>query len=288
MSLIPGDPLAVKYGMRNLSPEIMAAARKELGLDEPVFIQYLRWLVGLARLDFGSSIRTGHPVVESLLQRLPVTLELMLLGSSLALASGLALGIYAASRPTSFPAAVLGLLFRAAAGVPPFYLATVLVLAVSVALRWLPPLGYVNFFADPAENLRLMILPSLTLAVGQAGLVGTVMEATLSEALQQDYVLTAHAKGLTRRVVTLRHALRNALLPVITIVGLQVTYALGGAIAIENVFDLPGLGSLLVNAIFARDYPVVQGATLAFAIGVVVTNTAVDIAFSYVDPRTRR
>lgn len=288
MRLAPGDPVMALYGgAERLDPEAMVALRHDLGLDQPIYVQYAAWLGRAVHLDLGRSIRTRQPVEEALRQRLPVTLELALLGMLISIVLALPVGILSAVRPNSLGDSIGTLFCLLAASMPYFFLGTLLVFVMALMLGWLPPSGYVDPMKDPVGNLRLMILPAITLGLGQAALIARMLRGELIEVLSQDYIRTAHAKGLAERRVLLGHGLKNAFLPVLTVLGVQVARSLGGAVITETVFALPGMGTLLVNAIYARDYPLVQGVVLVMVLGILLTTLAVDLLYGYVDPRIR-
>jgi peptide/nickel transport system permease protein len=280
----PGDPAVLLLG-ENAEPEALALVRADLGLDQPIPVQYGRWLVNLAHGDLGKSIRTHQPVGEAILARLPVTIELGVLSMVVALAFGLPLGIVAALHRNSAldvassSAAVLGI------ALPNFVLGLLLILFLSLWLGLLPPSGYAAFVLDPARNLELMVMPALTLGAALAAAIARMMRSSLLDVLRSEYITTANAKGLDQRRVLLAHAIGNALLPVVTIVGLQVGALLGGAVLTETVFALPGIGRLIVDSIFARDFPVVQGVALFLGVLRIACNLGVDIISARLDPR---
>jgi len=280
----PGDPAVLLLG-DNVEPEALALARADLGLDQPTPVQKGRWLVNLAHGDLGRSIRTHQPVGEAILARLPVTVELALLSMAVALALGLPIGVFAALHRNSAldvassSVAVLGI------AVPNFVLGLLLILLLSLWLGLLPPSGYASFVLDPVRNLELMLMPALTLGAALAAAVARMMRSSLLDVLSSEYIKTANAKGLDQRRMLLAHALQNALPPVVTIVGLQVGALFGGAVLTETVFALPGIGRLIVDSIFARDFPVVQGVVLFLGVLRIVCNLSVDVVTARLDPR---
>ena len=284
--LTPGDPVAIML-REDADPAAAAALRKVLGLDRPLPIQYLTWVGRAARGELGRSIRTNQPVAEAILERLPVTLSLAGASTLLALAVALPAGILSAVRRNSVADVTGTLAALSGISMPNFCLATLLILLFSVKLGWLPPLGYVSPAKDFWAGLRSLILPSITLGTAMTAVVMRMTRSSLLEVLQLDFVRTARAKGLGGTVVLLRHALRNALIPVVTVVGLQAGALLGGAIITETIFALPGVGRLLVDAIFQRDFPIVQGVVLLLAVNFLLVNLLVDIAYGYLDPRIR-
>jgi peptide/nickel transport system permease protein len=289
LRLIPGDAIAVRLGTSTaLSPEQLAQLRAYFGIDQPLHAQYLGWLGSLLRGDAGYSIRTGQPVAAEIAGRLPVTLELALGAGLVALALGIPLGLVSALRPNSaidLVARGFGLL---GLSMPNFWLGTLILLVFARELRWMPNTGgYVDFLQDPAANLRFLLFPAVTLGVAMGAVVMRTTRSALLDVLSADYIRTADAKGLSRAVVIRRHALKNGLIVVVTILGIQVGYLLGGAVVVEEVFAVPGVGRLLLNAITQRDYALVQGGVLVIAVLFVLTNTVVDILYGYLDPRIR-
>jgi peptide/nickel transport system permease protein len=284
--LLPGDPAVAMLGDR-ADPGLVAALRRDLGLDRPAHERFLGWLGKAVQGDLGRSLRNNQPVAEAVLQRLPVTLELSLVAMLISLTIALPIGIVSAVRPGS-KADVGGTVFALlGVSIPHFWLGVVLIFVFAVSLRWLPPSGYVDPFKDPSGGLRAMVLPAITLGLGLAGVVMRMVRSSLLEVLDQDYVRTAWAKGLRERNVVVRHAFKNALVPVITVIGLQVGRLFAGAVITETIFAIPGIGRLVVDSIFARDFPVVQGAVLMMALAVLFTNLVVDVLYAYVDPRIR-
>jgi peptide/nickel transport system permease protein len=289
LRLIPGDAIAVRLGTSTaLSPEQLAHLRAYFGLDQPLHVQYLSWLGALLRGDAGYSIRTGQPVLAEIAGRLPVTVELALAAALVALALGLPLGVASALRPNSaldLVARGVGLLGLA---LPNFWLGTLLILLFARYLRWMPNTGgYVGLFEDAGANLRFILFPAFTLGFAMAAVVMRTTRSALLDVLATDYIRTARAKGLAPAAVVTGHALKNGLIVVVTILGVQVGYLLGGSVVVEEVFAVPGLGRLLLNAINQRDYAVVQAAVLVIAALFVATNTLVDVLYGYLDPRIR-
>jgi peptide/nickel transport system permease protein len=285
-ALLPGDPTITVLG-ENAPADQRAALRETMGLDDPLVLRYLRWASGALTGDLGMSLRSGEPVAQMLAERLPVTLQLATLSMLLALVIGLPLGILAALRrgtATDLGLAIVGLTGLA---LPYFWLGILLILVFSVQLRWLPPSGHVDFFADPLANIRLMILPTITIGTAMAALVLRQTRTAMLEALGQDYVRSARAKGLTEWRVVLKHALRNALNPVVTVTGLQFGALMGGAVVTETIFAIPGIGRMVVEGVFNRDLVVVQGAILTIVLSVVVINLLTDAVYARLDPRIR-
>ncbi len=288
MKAVPGDVVTNLVGLQgNVSAERLVELRRMFGLDLPLPEQFWQWFSAAAQGDLGSSLRTGRPVVTDLMLRFPVTLELTLLGLLIALVMAIPLGIIAAmwrGKPVDYAVSVFALL---GLSIPGFFLGILLILLFSLRLNWLPPAGYVPFAESPIENLRHMLLPAVSLGLILAAATTRITRSSMLEVLGRDYVRTARAKGLSERLVIFRHALRNALNPVITVVGLQFGALLGGAVIIEQVFGLPGVGRFALEGINLRDYPVVQGAVLLIASSFIAVNVLVDVIYSLVDPRIR-
>jgi peptide/nickel transport system permease protein len=285
--LIPGDVVDALLGMEAGSPEVRAELRRMFGLDEPMHVQYLRWLGDILRGDLGVSLRTGQPIAASIGRHLPVTVELAVLSVLLSSAIAIPLGILSALRRNSVSDLVIRLAGLTGISFPSFWLATMLILISSLYFRWLPPPIFVGLRENWALNLQQMALPTLALAAGLSAVVMRMTRSAMLEVLRRDYVKTARAKGLPERTVVARHALKNALIPVVTVVGAQTGYLLGGAVVIEQIFSLPGMGWLLLNGVYQRDYPMIQATVLLLAFFFVLTNLVVDIAYAILDPRIR-
>lgn len=288
MRLIPGDVVTNLVGLEgNVSPERLVELRRMFGLDLPLHVQFGQWSVAALQGDLGSSLRTGRPIAQDLMLRFPVTLQLSLLSLFVALVVAIPLGVLAAVRrggAADFAASIFALL---GLSLPNFFLSILFILLFSLRLDWLPPAGYVPLLEDPVENLRHMILPSLALGLILAAASTRIVRATMLEVLNRDFVRTARAKGVRESRIIYRHALRNALIPVVTVVGLQFGALLGGAVIIEEVFSLPGVGRFALEGINLRDYPVVQGAVLLIAGTFIAVNLLVDILYLVIDPRVR-
>ena len=282
--MLPGDPALILAGEQQ-DPEVIAFIRAKYHLDDPVPVQYFAWLGRVARGDLGQSIRTNQPVTELIFEKLPVTAELALLSLLVALVIAIPIGVISAVRKDT-PLDYAGTVFALSGlSIPNFWLGIMLILLVSVQWNLLPASGYVEFGKDPVGNLERMIMPAFVLGTGLAAVLMRQMRSSMLEVLKQDYVRTAQAKGLMRRIVVLRHALRNALIPVVTILGLQMGALLSGAVLTEQVFTIPGFGKLVVDAVFNRDYAVVQGVVLFTAAAYIAINLLVDIAYAALNPR---
>jgi peptide/nickel transport system permease protein len=282
--LTPGDPATVMLGAE-ASLEDIQRVRQELGLDQPLYLQYLHWLGRVLRGDLGHSIRTHQPVAEAILQRLPVTIEVALAALTVSLAIALPTGMVSALRRDSAVDASSRALALLGVSVPSFFLAILLIYVFSLKLRWLPPIGFVPLTADPVGNVKSVLMPALTLGAALAAVVARLTRSSLLEVLDEGYVRTARAKGLREGVMVRRHALKNALIPVVTVVGLQSGTLLGGAIITETVFALPGVGRLIVDSVFQRDFPLVQGVVLFLALIFLGVNLLVDLVYAWLDPR---
>jgi peptide/nickel transport system permease protein len=287
--LIPGDAIQLFLGTQvALTPAQMEELRRVFGLNEPLPLQYLSWIGRLARGDLGVSLRTGRPVLGDVLARLPVSVELTVLALGVALLIALPVGVLAAVRRGTVSDAMMRVGSLIGLSIPNFWLGTMLLLFLPGRILPIASIGiYVRFFTDPIRNLTVMVLPALSLGLVLAAVIMRFVRSSVLEVLQQDYVRTARSKGLREPSVISRHALRNALIPVITVVGFQAGYLLGGTVVIEEVFALPGMGRLALNAIAQRDYPVVQAVVLVIALLFVLASIAVDVMYAYVDPRVR-
>jgi peptide/nickel transport system permease protein len=286
--LLPGDVIDMMIGTEgNMTANQQRLVRERYGLTDSWPVQYVRWMGGILQGNLGTSFRTGQEILPLLAGRLPTTLELAFLSVLLSSAIAIPLGVISALARngwTDFVARFLGLV---GLSIPNFWLATILILVASFQFRWSPALIYVPPTQDPLANLQQMLLPTISLAVFLTAIVMRMTRSTVLEVLGEDYVRTARAKGLAERIVVARHVLRNALIPVITIIGLQAGTLLGGVVVVEQLFGLPGLGWTLLNGIYQRDYPVVQGTVLFFALVFALTNLLVDLTYAQLDPRIK-
>ncbi|MBV9583143.1 MAG: ABC transporter permease [Chloroflexi bacterium] len=284
--LIPGDVAQILLGTQATDEQI-ATLRRTFGLDRPLPVQYLDWLSHIVRGDFGVSFRTNRPVLPDLVSRFGVTIQLTFVSMLIALMVGIPLGVASAanrgraSDGVSRVVALLGL------SIPNFWLGTLLILFVSLVLHWLPPVGFVSLFDNPWLGIQTLILPALALGTAVAALVMRMVRSSLLEVLRQDYIRTAHAKGLREQSVLYRHALKNAFIPVLTVIGVQIGYLLGGAVIIESIFSLPGMGRFVLDSISNRDYAIVQGGVLFIALVFCLVNLSVDLVYGWLDPRIR-
>lgn len=289
LRLLPGDVVdLMTAGNEDITDASKQRLRDAFGLSDPLPVQYVKWIVNLLRGDPGKSLRSGQPIGDALGQALPVTVELTLLAVLLATAIAIPLGVLSASRSgtiADFVGRVTGVI---GLSVPSFWLATLMLLFTSLVFQWIPPVTYIPPTTDPAANLQQMLLPAAALALQLMAIEMRMTRTTLLEVLRQDYVRTARAKGAPERLVTYRHALRNALIPVVSVIGFQVGTLMGGSVVIEVIFSLNGIGNTLVQAIFNRDYPMVQAAALFLATVFVLVNTGVDLLYGYLDPRIKQ
>ena len=276
LHLLPGDPARIIAGLL-ASDQDIARIRTQLGLDKPLVVQYILFLGNLLHGNLGISARTSDPVLSDVLQRLPATIELAVISTALATLVGILAGVIAAARPNTILDYVLSALTLFGVSMPVYWLGLMLIIVFAVNLHLLPAAGN--------DSTTSFILPSLTLAAFSVALIARMTRASMLEVLGQDYVRTARAKGMRENRVLLRHALKNAFIPILTVIGLQFGTLLGGAILTESVFGWPGIGLLLVDSIFARDYPMVQGIVLVFSTLFILLNLGVDLLYAYFDPR---
>jgi peptide/nickel transport system permease protein len=286
MHMIPGDPAQVYTGP-DATPEALAAIRSAMGLDQPLPIQYLVWLKHVLELDFGVSYTSKYPVMQLIQQKAGATFELALAAALLQVGIGTPLGIIAALNQRRWIDYIISAYNSVVMAVPNFWLGILLILFFSVKLRVLPPAGRIEFLPNPAIAWKGLIMPAFSLALFASASVTRFTRAAMLEVLGENYVRTARSKGLKEKVVIIRHALRNALIPVITVVGIQFGYLLGGAVIIESVFAWPGMGRLIMQGIGNRDYTVVQGALVLFVAVFVVLNLLIDVCYAFLDPRIR-
>jgi peptide/nickel transport system permease protein len=289
MRLVPGDVVQVMLGTEaQLTPEQRATLYRLFGLDAPVHVQYLRWLGDLLRGNLGVSLRTAEPVTAVIVGRLPITVELAVGAALLSWVLAVPLGVLAAMRRRGVLDALAHVVGLVGLSVPNFWLATMLLLITSLYLRWQPAgAEWTSPFRDPVTNAQQMLLPVLSLSAALVAVVMRMTRSAMLEVLGQDYIRTARAKGVGEAGIIARHASKNAAIPVVTVMGVQVGYLLGGAVVVELIFGLPGIGWMILNGIYQRDYPLVQGGVLFVAVVFVLVNLLVDLTYAYLDPRIR-
>ena len=284
LRLIPGGFASGMLGI-DATPELIAQVEARYGLDQPAVTQYLRWMSGVLHGDFGQSFRSGAAILPEMLDRFGATAELTILAALISWCIALPLGILAAVKRNSMVDRVVRVVALLGVSIPGFALSILVILLLSMVFNYYPPLDYVGFFADPVKNLEIMALPALILGASMSGSVMRMTRSSVLEIFRQDFVKTVRAKGASEGVTIVRHVLRNALIPIVTLVGMQIGSLLGGAVVIEQIFSLPGLGLMTLTGINNRDYPVVQGCVLFIAFIYVLVNLIVDLLYAYIDPR---
>ena len=287
MRLVPGDIVALRYAGSSVPQDVIDQERAILGLDKPMVVQFLDWMGSLARLDFGQSLWTGNSIIDEIWVRLPLTLELAVVASLFAVVIAIPLGVLAAVKQDTWIDYVIRIVSVGGLAMPSFWIGIMLVLGTITILGWAPPLTYTPFFDDPIANLSQLVLPAISVGYRYSAVSMRMTRSTLLDVLREDYVRTARAKGLRDTVVVVRHALRNALLPVITVVSLEFAFLIGGLVVTEQVFNLNGIGKLLVDAVAHRDYPLIQALVLLLSAVFVLVNFAVDMLYVVLDPRIR-
>ena len=293
MRIAPGDvaqmiALEASGGEAStVTEETLEKIREALGLNDPLHIQYIKWMGNFVTGDWGESLFTRRPVFDEFMDKFPVTLELVILSQIIAVALGIPAGVIMALKQDTRLDYVVRIVSLAGLSIPSFWSATLLLVGGAYFLNWNPRLGYVGFFDDPIANLSQFIWPALMLGYISAATKARMMRSTMLEVLRQDYIRTAHAKGLAAFVVTARHALKNAFIPVVTVIGITTALALGGSVVMERIFTLPGIGNYILDGMLRRDFPVVQSVVLLFAAGVIMVNLLVDLSYGWLDPRVR-
>lgn len=285
--LVPGDVCRIVLATSDVDEAQCNAIRQELGLDQPVLTQYFTWIGGVLRGDFGTTLISKRDVWTEIRTRIPLTLELTLLSTLFALALALPIGVYTAMKQDTAPDYILRLLTIGWLSIPSFWLGTMLIIFPAKWWGYSPPVGYVDFWVNPLRNLEQLYLPAIALGLALSASLARVTRSSMLEVLRQDYVRTARAKGLRERVLVIRHTLRNAMIPVVTLFGIQFGVLLGGTVVLESIFSLPGLGTLTLSSVLIKDYPQVQGLVLFFATVLVLINLVVDISYGWFDPRIR-
>ncbi len=289
MRVIPGDVALLILGgdAGNVDQKQLVAMRAQLGLDQPLLVQFGTWLWGVLRLDFGTSLWTGQPVTEELLIRLPLSLELALLATLVSVLIAIPLGMLAAVRQDTWVDYAVRIVSIGGLAIPSFWIGILCILALVIFFGWGPPLEFTPPWVDPWANLEMMLWPVLTVGYRYSAVTTRMTRSTLLEVLREDYIRTAWAKGLRERAVVIRHALKNAMLPVVTLIGTEFAFLIGGLVVTETVFTLNGIGRFVVDAVAHRDYPVVQALVFLIAFSFVVVNLLVDLTYAWFDPRIR-
>lgn len=287
MRAVPGDVVTLQLANSGATPEQMDALKAEMGLDKSVFGQLIDWGKNALRGDLGSSLWSGKDVSQIILERLPVTIQLSIMSIALAIIIGIPIGVISAVKQNTFIDHFLKILSIGGLSIPSFWLGLILLTVLSLALNWIPPLGYQSFVENPIVNLQQMFLPAICLAITLSASIVRMTRSAVLEVLHSEFIRTVRAKGAKEAVVIFKHALRNSLISVITLIGLQIGYLLGGTVVLESIFALPGLGSLIFESVLVRDYPIVQSTVLVFGVMFLLVNLIVDVMYGWVDPRIR-
>jgi len=287
MRAVPGDIVALRYAGSNVSQDIIDQERHILGLDKPMYAQFVDWMGSVSRLDLGDSLWTGHPVIEEVKVRLGLSVELAIIATLLAVAIAIPLGIIAALRQDTWVDYAIRVFSIGGLAMPSFWIGIVLVLLFLTFFEWAPPLTFTPLWDDPVQNLAQMILPAVAVGYRYSAVAMRMTRSSVLEVMREDYIRTARAKGVRERFVVVRHALRNSLLPVVTVISLEFAFLIGGLVVTEQVFNLNGIGKLLVDAVAHRDYTLVQALVLLLAAVFVFVNFVVDLLYVAIDPRIR-
>ncbi len=286
LRLIPGDPAAAVLGL-NATPELVAQMHRTFHLNDPLYVQYLAWIAGMVHGDFGVDYRSDQPIAQILVQDLPVTLELVFVALVLSIVVAVPLGALAAVLRGKVVDKATQSLSLVGISMPDFWVGITLILLFSLTFQWFPSSGFVPFLQDPIQNLKDVFLPSLSLAVGLAAVLVRITRAAMIEVLEQDFIRFTRARGIRERSVIGRHVLRNAAIPIVTVIGMQAGYLVGGTVVVEQIFALPGIGSLLLNATLSRNYPIVQATVLVLGGAFVLTNLVADLLYIVLNPKLR-
>ncbi len=286
--ILPGDAVIMQLDQAAApTPEILSRARQELGLERPFLAQYRTWLTGAVRGDLGRSLITRRPVMQELLKRINLTSHLAVMSIIVAMLIALPIGVLSAVKQDTLSDYVARFFAVLGLSLPDFWLATVVITLLAIWVQWIPPIGFAPLWEDPARCLGQLLIPALIIGARLAAVSMRMTRSSLLEVLRQDYIRTARAKGTRERAVIVRHALKNAFIPVVTVIGQQFSVLLGGTVIVEFIFLQPGVGSLMLDAVLLRDYTLIQGAVLFFAAVIVVTNLLVDLSYAWLDPRIR-
>ena len=290
MNLLPGDPILIFMSsgeLKNTSLQEIEVLRHEFGLDRPLLVQYFDWLGGVIYGDFGISIIQREPVMKEITRRLPITLLLSSISLVISTIVGIPAGVVCAVRRGKWIDTIVTIIANAGITIPVFWLGIMLIYLFALNLGWLPVQGYTSPLTDFVKSIRQMIMPVFCLSIFSVSSITRQTRSSMLEVMKQDYIRTAWAKGLRERLVILRHGLKNGLIPIVTLIGMSFSFIIGGSVLVENVFNIPGVGRLVVNAVFVQDYPVVQGFVLIVAVIVLLSNLIVDISYGWLDPRIR-
>ena len=287
MRAVPGDVVTLQLANSGATPEQMEALKAELGLDKSVFGQLIDWGKNAIQGDLGNSLWSGKEVSQIILERLPVTIQLAIMSIVLAIIIGIPIGVISAVKQNTFIDHFLKVISISGLSIPSFWLGLILLTVLSLALNWIPPLGYQSFAENPVVNLQQMFLPAICLAITLSASIVRMTRSAVLEVLHSEFIRTVRAKGAKEAVVIFKHALRNSLISVITLIGLQIGYLLGGTVVLESIFALPGLGSLIFETVLVRDYPIVQSTVLVFGAMFLLVNLMVDVMYGWIDPRIR-
>jgi peptide/nickel transport system permease protein len=287
MRAIPGDVVALRYVGSSVPQDVIDQERRLLGLDKPMWVQFVDWMSAAARLDFGTSLWTNHSVVEEIQIRIGLSIELAIIATILAIAIAVPLGVLAAVRQDTWVDYVIRVFSIAGLAMPSFWIGILMILALIVTIRWAPPVVFTPILQDPLANLAQLVLPAIAVGYRYSAVALRMTRSSVLEVLREDYVRTARAKGVRESLVVVRHALRNSLLPVVTVISLEFAFLIGGLVVTEQVFNLNGLGKLLVDAVTHRDYPLIQALVLLLASIFVIVNFIVDMLYLVLDPRIR-
>ncbi|MCM3388457.1 ABC transporter permease [Ureibacillus chungkukjangi] len=287
MRAVPGDVVTLQLANSGASAEQMEALKAEMGLDKSVLGQLVDWGTNAIQGDLGKSLWSGHQVSQIILERLPVTIQLAIMSIILAIIIGIPIGVISAVKQNTFIDHFLKVISIGGLSIPNFWLGLILLTVLSLALNWIPPLGYQSFAENPIVNLQQMFLPAICLAITLSASIVRMTRSAVLEVLHSEFIRTVRAKGAKEGIVIFKHALRNSLVSVITLIGLQVGYLLGGTVVLESIFALPGLGSLIFESVLVRDYPIVQSTVLVFGAMFLLVNLIVDVMYGWVDPRIR-
>ncbi|MBN1191002.1 MAG: ABC transporter permease [Dehalococcoidales bacterium] len=288
--ILPGDPILIFVSsgqLKNISYDEIEILRHQYGLDKPLPVQYLSWLGGIARGDFGVSITTHRPVIQEIAKRLPITVQLSFIALAISTIIGIPAGVICAIRRGRWLDTMISIFANIGITIPVFWLGTMLIYLFALKLGWLPVQGYTSPFNDFGKSFKQAVMPVFCLSLFSVSSIARQTRSSMLEIMKQDYIRTAWSKGLLERWVVLRHAIKNGLIPVVTLLGMSFSLVIGGSVLVENVFNIPGVSRMVVNAVFVQDYPVIQGFVLIISIIVLVTNLIVDISYGWLDPRIR-